>query len=210
MWQVWHDNHKPLFFVGQSGLTRQCVDLLSLERPCEQITFEDLQQQSLAWIQQRQFICVSGDLLFKQQVVALLDSQSADFFSLVGRNNAIHPDFKIGRGTFVNEYNDLLGESTIGDHAILSCFCQIGRSVTIGDFCHVSSYCYLNNCSIGPGTALGLRTSVIGPVQGPALVIADECNFMMGSVITKDIDQPGTYYGNRRVTAESRGENRLV
>lgn len=155
-------------------------------------------------------MCVSGDVAFKQAAIEWLTAQRVDFFSLIGRNNALHPRLFVGRNSFINDYNDLLGESRIGDHVIISCYCQLGRQVTVNDYCHISSWCYLNNCTIGTGTALGIRSSVIGEVDGDPLEIAEWSNFMANSMITKTVSQTGTYYGNRRVSHHTRQEHRIV
>ena len=187
------------------------MDMLT-DRRCESITIEELENKTQAWFDDRQFISITGDISIKEKAADIVSGKNGHFFSLIGKNNAIHPKTKIGVGTFINEYNDLLGESVIGDHVIISCFCQLGRAVSIGDFCHISSYVYINNCHIGKGVAMGLKSCVIGAkfTETDTKHISDYCNLMANSVVTKNISKPGTYFGNRFVNGMLRNEYRII
>lgn len=211
MWNILYDQGKDLCFVGDTGLNRQCMDML-FDRRCETVTTEELEEKNQEWFDNRQFISVTGDIIVKEKAVNVVSKKNGHFFSLVGKNNAIHPKTKIGVGSFINEYNDLLGESIIGDHVIVSCFCQFGREVTIENFCHISSYVYINNCHISKGVAMGLRSCVLGPkfTETDTKHIIDYCNLMANSVVTKNIDKPGTYFGNRFVNGMTRHEYRII
>lgn len=211
MFNVLHDTHKPLVFVGETGLNKQMQS--NLDRESTVVSLEYAKGKDDAWFSEHQFMCVSGDLDFKTQVVEFLESKNANFFSLVGTNNLIDPGVTIGKNTFINNYNDMLGYPlSIGDNVVISCFCQLGRDVKIGNYCHISSYVYVNNCHVGEGTAIGTRSSVLGPklTETDTKYIAPYCNFLANSVITKNITETGTYFGNRKSSGLGRSEYRII
>lgn len=211
MFEIFYNHHKPLVFVGTTGLNKQLAE--SLDQPVVVISLEEAKKKNKNWIDDHQFMCVTGDYNLKKQVTDYLSSYNASYFSMIGKNNLITPDIKIGKNTFINNYNDLLGAPlTIGDHVIISCFCQLGRDVIIKDYCHISSYVYVNNCHVGEGTALGTRASVLGPKlsDNDTKHIAPMCNFLANSVITKNITETGTYFGNKRSNKLSREQYRII
>jgi len=211
MFKIIHDRYKPIVFVGNTGLNQQLHE--NLARPSRVCSFEQVQSMDNSWFERHQFMCVTGDYDLKRKIVDFLESKHVAFFSIVGEQNLIDPNVTIGVNTFINSYNDLLGSPIhIGHHVILSCYCQLGRDVKISDFCHVSSYVYVNNCHVGEGTALGTRSSVLGPkiTDEDTKHIAPMCNFLANSVITKNITETGTYFGNRKSNSLSRQQYRII
>ena len=63
-------------------------------------------------------------------------------------------------------------------------------------------YSLLNFNNIGIGTCMGSRISIIGKPE-KFTHTADHCNFTLGSIVNRSIDNPGTYFGNRKLTDET-------
>jgi acetyltransferase-like isoleucine patch superfamily enzyme len=179
------------------------------DRLCVQHSLEELETNPREWFDQYQFIVLASDVAFKQQAVNFLQQQQAHFFSIIGKHNVVNPDTVIGHGTYIYNFNDFLFRSNrIGDHCIVVAYCHFSHGVVIGDYSHISSYTYLSNCEIGAGSILGIRTSIIG--FNGKISVANNTNLMLGSVVTKDLPDTGTYFGNRRINDKSSLQQRIL
>jgi len=203
-YRVLHDNGSIQCLIGQGTMADSIKSALGTT---EHVSFEFVQSQTLDWINQRQFLIGTSVVKFKQQVVNYLDRFGAHYFSLVGINNIISPGTQIGKGTFINIFNDLSADSIIGDHCVVTTHCQFGHNVEIGSLSHISSYAYLNNTVLGKGTIIGLRVSMVSRSQ---ILITDYCNFILNGVVTDSVIQSGTYFGNRKMSDQNSIEHRIL
>ena len=199
---IYHNHNLRICIIGNTSLSRRVRGYLEPDHEVDTISVEDLLTQSSDWISQRQFLFLTGNIKFKIHTLNLLEHLNLNWFSLVSDGNHIHPNTKIGKNVFIGSYNDLCSNNiSIGDHCIISWFCQIGQNVTIDDYCHISGYSFLNCCILNPGCVLGLRCTILSP--DIIINIPSRTNFLIGSVVTKSISESGTYLGHRRVSKEN-------
>jgi hypothetical protein len=167
-------------------------------RECQLLSVEAVVDRGQDWIDQHQFIGAVSNVAFKYFVVDKLKQFNPHYFSVVGVGN-LFADVNIGKGTFIQNYNTATCNNiTVGDHCTVTSFTQLSHNVTIGDCCHISSYNFINYSDLGKGNLLAVRCSMVGK-PNDILSIAPECNFMLGSTITKSIATSGTYFGNRQI-----------
>ncbi len=129
-----------------------------------------------------------------------------------------------GENVTVIEPVNLYGCS-IGDNSFIGPFSEIQRDVTIGCDCKIQSHSFIcelvtigNNCFIGHGVMFINDLMINGPANGDrskwkktiigenvsigsnsTILPVEICNDVMigaGTVVTKNIDEPGTYIGN--------------
>lgn len=205
-YQILHDNGSIYCLIGK-GLLADCIRSSLESRDVEHVSFEYVRSQDANWIGQRQFLVGTSAVKFKQEVVEYLDKYHAHYFSVIGKINSISSKTRIGGGTFINMFNNLLHDTIIGDHCVITTHCQISHNVVVGDFSHISPYSYLNNVKLGKGTVIGLRTTTTNKSQ---IEIADYCNFMLNSIITDNITQSGTYFGDKKTSSQSSIEHRIL
>jgi bifunctional N-acetylglucosamine-1-phosphate-uridyltransferase/glucosamine-1-phosphate-acetyltransferase GlmU-like protein len=202
---ILHDNHKIKCVIGLGTMAQT---ILGSTDYIDQFSFEHIMSQPASWIQQRQFIVATSDIKLKKNIVEYLDKFKVNYFSLVSPDNNLHSYDGIGQGTWINSYNELLSEPIIKDHCIITSYCQLGHNIVINNFCHISAYSYMNNVSLGQGTVLGLRTSVIGSAELTST--PDFCNFIINSVVTKNLIHSGTYFGNKKISDDSSLTKRIL
>jgi carbonic anhydrase/acetyltransferase-like protein (isoleucine patch superfamily) len=211
-YEILYDNGRPLIAIGLGSLSSTVFSILPKSRT-QQLSVEDVLDRGQSWFDQHQFIVCTSDVVLKQKVVSHLKDKNAQFFSLVGTQNNIPRDTKIGTGTFINCFNDMSsGPIEIGSHCIITCFNHFGHGTYINDYCHVSSYCFISQCKIGTGCVIGVKTNLVGgwdSISQP-IALAPYTNVMMNSVITKSIEQAGTYYSNRKTSSETSLEKRIL
>ena len=206
--RILHNQGQQLCFVGLGNMSR----LIQKEfAGSTLISLEDLEKQSPSWFDSHQFIAITSDVALKQRIVTQVTERGGAFFSLVHELNRIPPSTKIGRGCYVDCYNQSLpnDDVEIGDHCLISSFIMLGHHVKIKNFCHVSAYCFLSNCELGLGTVVGVSSRIVGKVN-QTLQIADYCNILIGSTVTKSINSSGTYYHDRKSLSAGSLEHRTL
>jgi len=197
-----HDNGYPLVFVGKTVYNQMLYNYWKEIRPCFHLTVEEVEAYPQDWFDRHQFICAVSNVAFKRLVVERLNQFNPHYFSIVGSYNSFN-NVTIGQGTYIQHYNDLaFGDSVIGNHCTLGTYLGFSHNVQVGDFCHVSGYCFLNYTTLQDGVVLPVRTTVLG-APDRQIEIAKNCNFITGSTVTKNVTETGTYFGNRKVSAES-------
>lgn len=134
-------------------------------------------------------------------------------------------DVTFGKNVKVTEPVNLYG-CTIGDNTIVGPFTEIQKGVVIGNNCRIQSHSFIcelvvigDNCFIGHGvmfinddwktgspangnrslwkeTIIGNNVSIGSNATILPVKICDNVVIGAGSVVTKDIAQPGFYAGN--------------
>jgi acetyltransferase-like isoleucine patch superfamily enzyme len=118
-----------------------------------------------------------------------------------------------------------LYECKIGDNCFIGPFVEIQKEVSIGNNCKIQSHSFIcelvtvgDNCFIGHGVMFINDTMKTGPANGDrakwkrtivgdnvsigsnaTILPVDICNNVVigaGTVVTKNIEEPGTYAGN--------------
>lgn len=197
-----HDNGHPLVFVGNTVYNQMLYNYWNERRLCFHLTLEEAEAQSQEWFNKHQLICAVSNVAFKRLVVDRLSKFNPHYFSIIGSHNSFN-NVTIGHGTYIQHYNDLaFGNSIIGNHCTFGSYLAFSHNVKVGNFCHVSVYCFLNYTTLNDGVVLPVSTSILGDPDRQ-IEIAENCNFMIGSTVTKSIAETGTYFGNRRVSRES-------
>lgn len=103
---------------------------------------------------------------------------------------------RISRGTVIDPMCHVGFETSIGKFGRLLPFCMVGHGTILGN-----NVVLKPNCSIGGSTNIGDNVTVgMGTIIKDKINICSDCEFLMNSVVTKNIDQPGRYYGNKRLS----------
>lgn len=99
---------------------------------------------------------------------------------------------KIGEGTVVMHHAFVNADSEIGKGCIINSYANIEHDTVIGNYCHISTGAMVNgNCKVGNETFLGSQSVMINGVE-----ITDGCVIAAGSLVRKNLNVKGIYYGN--------------
>lgn len=134
-------------------------------------------------------------------------------------------DVAMGKGVTIVQPCNIYG-CRLGDNCFVGPFTEIQKNVVIGNNCRVQSHSFIcelvtigNNCFIGHGvmfindlfteggparsnknlwkaTSIGNNVSIGSNATILPVTICDNAVIGAGSVVTKDITQPGIYAGN--------------
>ena len=193
---VLHDTGKTLCFIGNSYMNHQLYNYFKTKRDCEILTYEDVLTKNQDWFDNHQFISIIAEIKFRKLIVDSFAHKNPNYFSVYGTRNHIGFDVSIGKGVFICDFNTILDDAVIGDHCVISTHSQISHCVRIKDFCHIGPFSQFMFATINQGCYISARSSFIGK-KTEMLVVVDNCNFIIGSTVTKKITKSGTYFGNR-------------
>lgn len=200
-YEILYDNDSTLCFVGHTKYNSMLYEYFKNKRKCKILRLEDITQDIS---DTHQFICAVSNVEFKKYVVETLAKFNPHYFTVVGNNN-IFEKIKIGQGTYIQHHNvGVCEEVSIGDHCTITSFITLSHHSEIGDYCHISPYCFINFARLGSGTVLGLRSTVMG--NGDPINIIntpDYSNFLMRSEVKKSLGMSGTYYSHKYISDET-------
>jgi carbonic anhydrase/acetyltransferase-like protein (isoleucine patch superfamily) len=102
-----------------------------------------------------------------------------------------HANSKVGRGTWVGPSSSLYFDCAVGDHCIVGPYSMISHKTRIGNnnIIHPATM-FAGSCNIGNNCLFGIRSTIIDKIT-----ICDNVQIGAGSLVSKDIVEPGDYVG---------------
>lgn len=197
-YEILRDAGRPLVFVGTTYFNKMLYKYFATaghEVLLHRV--EDIQNNSQEWFDCHQFICVSSNVATKKFVTGAIADKRPHYVSIVGGYNQFL-NLSVGEGSYIEHYTMAMWEGCeVGNHCTILSYCQIAHDAVIKDYCHFSGYSFIGYATIGEGTCAGMRTTIVGSIEKP-ITTAEYCNYMINSVVTKNIETPGTYHGNKK------------
>src|ERR1044072_1159584 len=106
----------------------------------------------------------------------------------------------IGGGTIICPNTILTTNVTLGLHCLVNISCTIGHDVTVGDFVTINPGVNISgNVTIGSNCNIGSNAVIRNGIS-----ICDDVVIGAGSVVVKDITEPGIYVGSPAVRLDKR------
>jgi len=200
--ELLHDDGRPICIVGNTYCNHLIFDTLNRQRQTLIMTLEECQQQPTSFFQDHQFFSTSSTMPFKIQVIDWLQSQKASFVTVIDSTSVIDTDAQIGRNTMILSHNAILKSSVIGDHCHMVNHITTAHDSIVGDFGYICACSYLIYTTLGRGVVSGLRSSFV-PKSPLRLCVPDWTNFMISSIVHREISTTGTYFGNRKINDQT-------
>ena len=121
------------------------------------------------------------------------DKFSDRYIPNIIHSQAIVSDWcQLGRGVFVNVGSILNADTVVGDNVIINTGAIVDHDCVIGKHSHIAPGVKLaGRVKIGENCLIGIGTSIIQGIH-----ICDNVIIGAGSVVTRNIDEPGTYFGS--------------
>jgi len=137
-----------------------------------------------------QSFCAIGDNAIREKVVS---DNPKDNFIYIASNTACISEFcHISSGVFIAPRASVNADASIGSHSIINTGSVIEHDCKISSFCHIGP-----NAALGGNVFLGNKVFIGGNAFiNPNLSICSDVTIGSGSVVTKDINEPGTYVGS--------------
>ncbi|NLP51840.1 acetyltransferase [Bacillus sp. RO1] len=132
-----------------------------------------------------------GNNATRQKIHEMLETFGASIPVLIHPDAVIGNQVEIGNGTAVMAGAVVNCCSKIGKSCIINTSSTIDHDNNIEDFVHISPGAHLAGAvKVGKGSWLGIGSLVSNNIN-----ITNGCKVGAGSVVVKDIDEPGVYVG---------------
>lgn len=137
-------------------------------------------------------VCAIGASIVRKKIVKKFQGSDVEFVTLIDPSVIKAKNVQIGIGSIVCPGSILSVDITIGNHVIINWDCTVGHDDILEDY--VTLYPSVNvsgMTKVGECTELGTGTQIIqGKTIGSNAIIG------AGTVVVKDIQEPGTYVGS--------------
>jgi|SRR5690606_20928832 len=144
-----------------------------------------------AYIDEYEIFVGVGNNTTRQRILEMLETIGANIPVLIHPNAVIGSQVDIGNGTAVMAGAIINCCSNVGRGCIINTGSTIDHDNCIDDFVHISPGVHLaGSVKVGQGSWLG-----IGSVVSNNINITKGCKVGAGSVVVKDISEPGVYVG---------------
>lgn len=157
MYNILHDNHKPIMIVGNTDWNKEIYHGVPADRRKKIISIEEF--ETMEDKSNYQYIVTGVDTSFKKTVIEKIKSAIPDvnFISMVSESAHVHLDTKIGVNTVLAQFVSVPAPISIGDHCHICPYTTLGHveTTTIHDYCFIGPYTSVVGCDLGMGTWCG-------------------------------------------------------
>ncbi|MFG6119301.1 acetyltransferase [Thalassobacillus sp. B23F22_16] len=197
---------KKLLIIGASGHGKVVADIALKMNKWQSIAFLDddksikssmglkvigTSDDVFAHIDEYEIFVGIGNNPTRQRIHEVLETFGASIPVLIHPNAVIGEQVEVGFGTVVMAGVVINCCTSIGKGCIINTGSTVDHDNKIKDFVHISPGVHLaGTVKVGKGTWLG-----IGSVISNNLNITRGCKVGAGSVVVKDITEPGVYVG---------------
>ena len=198
---------KSLILVGGGGHCKSVIDVAEcagytiigiLDKP-EEVGKRVLNYEVIGtdedipkYVDKALFVITVGQIkeyTVRRKIAALIDKAGGKYATLIANDAYVSKYASVGEGTVVMHKAIVNADSRVGRNCIINTLTNIEHDVVIGDFCHISTGCMINgDTHIGNNVFVGSNSEIHN-----CKCIVDNVILAAGSVVYKDIEEPGTY-----------------
>lgn len=205
-------NKKPLILVGGGGHCKSCIDIIEAENKYEIKGIIDKKNKigesilgysimgcddelELLTKNYKYFLVTIGqikDVMPRHNLYKRIKSYGVDLATVISPDAVVSKHATIGEGTVIAHNVLINAGAIIGNNCIINSAAVIEHDVVIQGHCHISTGCIVNASSvIQECSFVGSNSIIFNNVT-----IGDNIIVGAGSVVSKSINDAGTYLGN--------------
>lgn len=133
-----------------------------------------------------------GDNRARADLLNWLRSEGHALETVIHPGALVANSVTVGDGVFVSAGATVIAEATLGAGAIINTAASVDHDCVVGDAAHIAPGVHLcGNVHIGARTLVG-----VGACVRPGTSVCDDVILGAGSVVVRDIVEPGTFAGN--------------
>lgn len=133
-----------------------------------------------------------GDNRARAELLSWLRRNGHPIAAVIHPRALVAPSVRVGDGVFVSAGAIVIAEASIGDAAIINTGASVDHDCVVGEAAHIAPGAHLcGNVRIGARTLVGVGSSI-----RPGVSVCDDVVLGAGSVVVRDIVEPGTFVGN--------------
>ena len=135
---------------------------------------------------------VTLDQALRQQIIDRLDQDDLPRFTAVHPKCEIDPTSVIKPGSYIGPFSMIAYQSIVGRDCLVGPYTLVGHRSTINDNCFIGPMAMIaGSVNMGSRCYTGIKTTIIDKIT-----ICNDVNFGAGSLVTKNITEPGKYVGS--------------
>lgn len=202
--------NKPLILVGGGGHCKSVIDMAEsagytileiLDRPEEvgkrvlgyEVIGEDADIAKYA--DKAEFVVTVGQIkapALRVKLHQMLEEAGCKLATIIAPTAHVSKYATIGEGSVVMHQAVVNVDARVGNGCIINTFANIEHDVAIGNHCHISTGAMVNGETvIGERSFIGSQSVIANCIH-----ICPDTIIGAGSVVIKDINEPGIYAGN--------------
>jgi sugar O-acyltransferase (sialic acid O-acetyltransferase NeuD family) len=132
-----------------------------------------------------------ADIKSKKKIINTLKNK-VRFFTYISEASLIGKNVTIGEGSIVCPGVKIGSNVNIGTFNLINLNCIVGHDSVMGDHCSIMPHVDIGGgARIGKNVFMGTKATV-----SPLLEVHDDTYLGVGSIVIKNITEPGTYFGN--------------
>ena len=204
---------------GTGGLGREIMSMVLNERckfefslhPASIVFFEDyperyqihdkevLSVENFFKISAKQhyFVVAIGDGQARGKICNRLRELGGIPYSLFDSTSLVGSNIRIGSGAIISSFVTLTSDISIGNYFLANIGCIVAHDVKIGDSVTLApKVTILGNVIIESGVSIGAGTTIRNGSPQRPIIIGENCQIGMGSVITKSFPPNSKVFGS--------------
>jgi sugar O-acyltransferase (sialic acid O-acetyltransferase NeuD family) len=135
-------------------------------------------------------VCIANPSI-KKRILDKIESK-VEIISYISPYSIVAKFVKIGKGVVVCPQCVISTNTVLADYVIVNCGSLIGHDCIVGEYSSLMANVDLGgHVEIGNNAFLGTKSTII-----PGRKISDDITIGAGSVVMRNLKNPGTYYGN--------------
>ena len=203
---------KEIYLIGGGGHCRSCIDVIENTGDFLILGIVDLPEKLRETILGYTIVASDNDIerlvrddcgflvtigqvgsaVARHKKFILLKKLGAFLPQVVSPRAHVSSHAMLGEGTIAMHGVIVNAGARVGNNCILNSLCLIEHDAVIEDHCHISTGTVINGaCRVGPRTFVGSNSTLIHGISVAADVVIGA-----GSVVQRDILEPGVYVGN--------------
>lgn len=132
------------------------------------------------------------DLEMRKRVISFYESRNFSFLSIISRSSNLSVLSTIGKGVFIAPGTSIIANAIISNYCSINTGAIIEHDTLLHNNVQVSP-----GCIICGGVVIGQNSFIgAGSIIRDGVFISENTIIGMGSIVTKNIDEPGVYFGN--------------
>ena len=172
---------QSIAFLDDNESIKVCMDIPVIGKTDDALKYKD----------EADFFVAIGNNATRERVQTKLESEGASIATLIHPNAIIGHQVSVGIGTVIMAGAVINSSSVIGKGCIINTNSSVDHDCVLEDYVHVSPGASLaGSVKIGKSSWIG-----IGSVISNNINICSGCMLGAGTVVIRDITEPGTYVG---------------
>lgn len=175
------NNWKSIFFLDDDASIKTRIGLEVIGRTADAFKYKD----------EADFFVAIGSNTIREKIQEKLIEQGLNVVSLIHPSAIIGADVEVGFGTTVMAGVVINSSSRISKGCIINTSSSLDHDNILEDYVHISpGVSMAGTVKVGKGSWIG-----VGSVISNNVSICNDCKVGAGTVVFKDITEPGTYFG---------------